>query len=97
MTLTLADATVIATIPGTVATLWLAQRRKRADTRAMERLVAKVTEEASGEYREQAARSDKQHREEVTRIERQHKAELERYDRQLAWLQQRVSGGNNDR
>lgn len=79
MALTDADATVIAAVLVGGGT-WLAGRGRKANRSAMEKLVAKVTEEASEQYRAEQARTDKQHQAEIERLTKQ-------YSDSIAWYQ----------
>lgn len=89
MTLSDADATVIAAVFVAGGT-WLAGRGRKANRSAMEKLVAKVTEEASEQYRDEITRNEQQHRAEIERLSKQYKESIAWYQKQLK------SGGSND-
>lgn len=82
MSITLADATVLTALPP-AAIVWLTWRKRKADAAAMEKLVAKVTEEASEEYRAEIARMDQQYKDEIRRLEKQYKESILWYQKQL--------------
>lgn len=81
-------ALVIAAVIGTPIWGLFNHRRRKADQTAMEKLVAKVTEEASEEYRATSARMEQQYKDEIRRLEKQ-------YKESILWYQQQLRGRND--